>query len=165
MRSVVMQVNVPEEITTFAKTTFLSFLVLLNLEANQLGYLLILIFIDTFFGLLKSARLKDEISFGRFIWGMLSKLGILLIPLLLASFALFFGINLFFLVQGFIYLIAANDLVSIITNIACIRSAKRYKNIDFIERGIHMLTDYFSTFVDYIVSKVQKVMNALKKDE
>lgn len=164
MRTKEMQVELPEEITTFFKTYILYFLVILNIDPSQMGYLLGMIFLDTISGIIKSIRLKDPLSFSKFIWGMLSKLGILIIPFVIAAFAMLFKVDLFYLVQAFIYIIAVNDLISFITNIASIRSGKRYKNVDFVEKGIHYLMETFEKNANKVIDKIKKINEALNQD-
>jgi len=157
--------SLPEDLTTFAKTSILSLLVLLNIEISQMGYLLILILVDSVTGMARAIKLKEGLSFQIFVWGIISKIGILIIPLLIASFALIFKIDLIYLVQAFIYIIATNDLISVITNIASMRSGKKYKNVDFIENGIHLLMDWFTVAAETVINKVRVVMKALSSHE
>jgi len=136
------------EITTIGKTYILAVLIMLNISVAQMGFLLVLVFIDSFFGIIREIKLKAPLSWERFIWGIISKFAILLIPFLVAWFGLAFKVNLIYLVQAFIYIIAANDVISIITNIASIRAGKRFKNVDFIEKGIHFITGIFTNMIN-----------------
>lgn len=152
-----MSTEIPQDLTTFLKTYLITILVMLNLEPSHLGYLLISVFVDSFFGVIKSVRLGKSFEKEKFWWGITKKLSILFIPFLLAVFGYFFAINLVFLVAGFIYLIAASDLVSILSNIASIYTMKEYKTVDFIEKGIHGL-------IDWISSTANKVLQAFKNE-
>lgn len=131
-------------VVTFAKTYIIGYLALLNIEANQVGYLLIMVFVDSLFGLLASWRVAEQLSIKRLMFGMTSKLALLIIPFLLAGFGLAFGINLVYLVKGFIYLLATNDLISVIGHCVTLKTGVRYKSIDLIERGISMLTHFLA---------------------
>lgn len=147
-RTMFKEDTVNPEITVAAKAYILFILVALNISVQQIGFLLVLVFIDSFFGVIREIKLKSPLSFEKFIWGIISKFAILLIPFIVAWFGLAFKVNLIYIVQAFIYIIAANDLISIITNIASIRSGERYKNVDFIEKGIHFLTNVFVNLVN-----------------
>jgi len=136
-----------QEITITAKSYVILALMMLNIQVGQLGFLLCLIFVDSFFGVIREVKLKAPLSWERFVWGMVSKFAILLIPFIVAWFGLVFQVDLLYVVQAFIYVIAANDLISVITNIASIRSGVRYKNVDFIEKGIHYLTSFFVNLI------------------
>jgi hypothetical protein len=139
------------DLTAIGKTGIVFILVTLNIPMEQVGFLLGLVFVDSFFGVIREVKLKAKLSWERFIWGITSKLAIMLIPFVIATFGLVFKVQLVYLVQLFIYIIAANDVISVITNISSIRSGVRYKNVDFIEKAIHYLTNIFTNMVNNIL--------------
>jgi hypothetical protein len=139
------------DLTGMAKASIIFILVTLNIPIEQVGFLLGLVFVDSFFGVIREIKLKSPLSWERFIWGITSKLAIMLIPFVIATFGLVFKVQLAYLVQLFIYIIAANDVISVITNISSIRSGVKYKNVDFIEKGIHYLTATFTTMINNIL--------------
>jgi hypothetical protein len=141
------------DLTGMAKASIIFILVTLNIPIEQVGFLLGLVFVDSFFGVIREVKLKSPLSWERFIWGIISKLAIMLIPFVIATFGLVFKVQLAYLVQLFIYIIAANDVISVITNIASIRSGVKYKNVDFIEKGIHYLTSFFINLIKIKISK------------
>lgn len=157
--------TLPEHITAFFKLYVLGILLLLNLEASQIGFLLASVFVDSFFGVIKAIRMGGSFEAKRFIWGICKKLSILFIPFALAAFGLLFKINLVYIVQAFIYLIAVNDMISIISNIASIYSGKSYQTVDFIEKGIHLIINWLTTAGETILKKVNTVIQALGKNE
>lgn len=163
MRTKEMQVEFLEkDLTTFLKTSFLSLFVLLQIPVEQMGFLLCTVFIDSFFGTLKSVRLGRHFTKEKFIWGITKKLSVLVVPFILALFGLIFHINLIYIIKAFIYLIAVNDMISIISNIASIYSGKEYLNDDFIEKGFHVLIGWMVAIGNSIVQKFQIMVNAIK---
>lgn len=157
--------TLPEELTAFFKLSILSILVLLKLEASQVGFLLCTVFIDSFFGVIKAIRLGESLDSGRFVWGISKKIAILFVPFLLAIVGLVFKINFIYLVQAFIYLIAINDVISIVSNIASIYSGKRYETVDFIEQGIKLIIEWLTNAGNTILKKLNTVITALGKNE
>ena len=139
------------DLTAIGKTGIIFIFVTLNIPIEQVGFLLGLVFVDSFFGVIREVKLKSPLSWEKFIWGITSKLAIMLIPFVIATFGLVFKVQLVYLVQLFIYIIAANDVISVITNISSIRSGVRYKNVDFIEKAIHYLTNIFTNMVNNIL--------------
>jgi phage-related holin len=137
------------------KVMLFSMFTMLNIPPEQVGYLLTIIFGDSFFGVIKAARLGFDITFKKYIWGVSSKLIVLLIPLLLAYFALTFEHNLTFLLDAFIYLLAANETLGIITKIGSIKSGKDIKDADFIQIGISKIQDYFTKFMETLTDKIK----------
>lgn len=165
MKAKQMTNELPQELTLFIKSYLISFLLLLNLEPTQMSYLLGAVFVDTLFGLLKSIKLKDQITWDRFIWGMIKKFSILLIPFMIALMGLVFRFDFIYVVQAFIYIIAVNDSISVLVNIASIYTGKRYENVDFIEKAIHFLIDWLTTLANGILSKAEKILQAIKSDK
>jgi hypothetical protein len=145
-----------QSLTTVIKTSFIYLFLILNIELGQVGYLLILIFVDSLFGVARALKLNEGLSFQVFIWGIGAKIGILLIPFLVAGFGLVFKIELIWLVKAFIYIIAVNDLVSIFASIISIKTKVRHKSVDFIEKGIHALMTFFSRLASRMVDTVNK---------
>lgn len=131
-------------------------LTFLNITPEVAGYLLTVIFIDSFLGVLKSLKMGKKFSFNRLTLGMLSKFSLLLIPFLIAFFGLAFGHNLVYVVDAFIYIIAANETVAIISKIGTLRTGKEYKNEDFIAIAIDILRLF-------IMDKIEAIKNALLK--
>lgn len=158
-----MSIELPEWFTFFIKAYILYLLVLLKIEVSQVSYLLATVFVDSFFGVIKSWRMGISFDKGKFVWGILKKLSILFIPFLLATFGLIFNLNLVFLVHGFIYIIAVNDTISIVSNIATIYSGKEYKTVDLIEKGIHALIDFLTMIGLSVVSRIQKMKLVIKR--
>lgn len=176
MERIMRTETLPEQLTAFFKLYILAILVLLKLEASQIGWLLVAVLVDSFFGVLKSVRLGDSFQYSRFVWGMTKKFSILFIPFLLASVGLFFHINMVYVVQAFIYLIVVNDSISILANIGSIYSAKDYKTVDFIEIGIKTLIEVLTKVGNGIIKWLQKsgdsitrrihiIIDALSKNE
>lgn len=125
------------------KALFFGLLAAVEIPAEHAGYLLAAIFIDSVFGMLKALKLKQCLDFKKFIWGITSKISLLFIPFIIASFGFVFGHDLAFLVSSFIYIIAANETVSIFSKITTLRTGKDYKNEDFVTKAIEAMRDFF----------------------
>ena len=142
--------------TLAIKALIFSALQFLNITPEVAGYLLTVIFFDSFMGVLKSLKMGVRFSFNRLTLGMLSKFSLLLIPFLIAFFGLAFGHNLVYIVDAFIYIIAANETVAIISKIGTLRTGKEYKNEDFIAIAIDLLRVF-------IIKQIETLKNALLK--
>jgi hypothetical protein len=73
--------------------------------------------------------------------------------------------DLIFLVHGFIYIIAGNESISILTNIASISSGRKYENVDIIDKGINLLINWLTTLANGALSKLEKILQAIKSDK
>ena len=142
--------------TLTIKALIFTILQFLNITPEIAGYLLTVIFFDSFLGILKSLKMGGRFSFNRLTLGMLSKFSLLLIPFLIAFFGLAFGHNLVYIVDAFIYIIAANETVAIISKIGTLRTGKEYKNEDFIAIAIDLLRVF-------IIKQIETLKNALLK--
>ena len=142
--------------TLTIKALIFTILQFLNITPEIAGYLLTVIFFDSFLGILKSLKMGGRFSFNRLTLGMLSKFSLLLIPFLIAFFGLAFGHNLVYIVDAFIYIIAANETVAIISKIGTLRTGKEYKNEDFIAIAIDLLRVF-------ILNQIATLKNALLK--
>ena len=146
-----------EKIETLSiKALIFATLNLLSISPEVAGYLLTVIFFDSIMGVLKSLKIGIRFDFNRFVLGMLSKFSLLLIPFLIAFFGLAFGHNLVYIVDAFIYIIAANETVAIISKIGTLRTGKEYKNEDFIAIAIDILRMF-------IIKKIDALKNAMLK--
>jgi hypothetical protein len=137
------------------KVMIFSMFTMLNIPPEQVGYLLTIIFGDSFLGVIKAARLGFEITFKKYIWGVSSKLTVLLIPFSLAYFALTFKHDLTFILDAFIYLLATNETLGIVTKIGSIKSGKDIKDADFIQIGISKIQDFFTKILENITEKIK----------
>lgn len=143
--------------TLAIKAIIFSTLQFLNITPEVAGYLLTVIFLDSFMGVLKAVKLGVPFSFQVLIIGMLSKFSLLFIPFLIAFFGLAFGHNLVYVVDAFIYIIAANETVAILSKIGTLRTGQEYKNEDFIAIAIDVLRLF-------IVKKMEALKNTLLKN-
>ena len=145
-----------EGLTTIAKTGLIAFLLALQIQTSQIGYLLILIFIDSFFGILRAVKLKEVFTFYKLYWGITVKLCILIIPFLTAGAALVFKINLIYIVNIFIIIIAVQDFVSIIASIISMKAGYRVKSVDFIEKAMRVLMDFLTELIKSKIDQIKR---------
>lgn len=107
-------------------------------------------------------KLKEVFSTFKFFWGVSSKFAILIIPFLVAGFGLVFDFNLNYVVQLFIFGIAANDMVSILANIISIRRGVYIKSEDYIT---NILEGVRKIFTKILKSQIEKVNNKLDEND
>ena len=131
----------------------------LNISTEQIGYLLGAIFVDSIFGVATSAKFGREIKFKIFYMGILGKISILFIPFMLALFGVAFKHDLNFIVDAFIYIIAANETLAFFAKIGSLRTGTEYKTKDFVAKAIQMLSAYFQKKMESIIN----VFNDQKK--
>lgn len=142
-----MNKDLDQGITFLIKADLILILMALNIEIEQVGYLLVLMFFDSLFGALRAVALKEGFSLFLLAWRVLVKLCVLIIPFLVAGFGVVFDINLTYIVQVFIFTIASNDLVSIFANIMSVRTGNHIKSVDYIEKFLESIKGVFTGLV------------------
>jgi hypothetical protein len=150
-----------ENLSLWLKTGLMTFLVALQIEIQQIGYLLVLVFFDSFFGSMRAIKLKEGFSIVKLWWGILSKLSLLFIPFLLAGFGLVFKINLIWTVEFFIIGIAINDLISIMASMVSMRRGRLVKSQDYIDK---MITALMGFFTDFLKTKIDQFKGPEKNE-
>lgn len=110
-----------------------------NEEIEMTKLLFILMIIDTIFGVLKSIRLKYKINHKRLIWGVISKFGFLVVPLLVAKIGFTMEMDFKLGVDFVLWLLVANEFLSIVANIQSIRLNKLTQNLDLISIGFDLV--------------------------
>ena len=143
-----------QDLTILIKGFVFGLLLILNIQPEFMGLLLMFVFVDSIFGVLKSIRIGRAVSYKILTWGIISKISVLFVPLLIAYMALTFKINLVWIVEAFIYIIAANELVSILGNIATIKTGKEYENSDFVAALINSIRVFFMKSIKGLIKKI-----------
>lgn len=126
-------------------------LALLQISADQVGYLLIAVFVDSFFGVLVSFKFQRPVRFKTFWIGITGKLSILVIPFMIAGFGMAFKHNLTYIVDMFIYGIAANETLAILAKIGSLGTSKEFKSYDMISKMIEALSRFFQNKIEKII--------------
>ena len=112
---------------------------------------------DTVFGLAKSISLYgwESINRNKFWVGILTKLGILFIPISIALSGSLLGFDLKPLVTLSMYTLIANDAISCYTNILSIKKKKDYENKDLIEMLINFLRGLIYSSIKNMMQKIK----------
>ena len=106
--------------------------ILVGLSGESFAILGVLMAIDTIFGIIKVGTIYGwrHISSYRMSSGILSKLTIILVPLLIAWAGKGAGMDLGFLAQSSLSLLCLAQLYSILGNVYSIRTGKEYVEFD-----------------------------------
>lgn len=133
------------------KTAIYSAFIFLNIDTDIVKVLMILMFLDTVFGIGKSHVMGRYFSFKRLFEGIISKSGILLLPLVVALVGKGLGYDFKFLPELIIKLLVTAEGLSILTSFYTIRTKKEPKDVDFISLIIISirkgLMKVFGTFI------------------
>ena len=90
--------------------------------------------IDSILGIIKALRLDEKVSIKILVWGIITKLLLLVIPMTVALIAKGLSFDLTQFVVIIIDIIVVSEGISIITNIISIKTKQQLENTDFITK-------------------------------
>lgn len=121
-----------QEVITTIKAFIYGFFLYLGIDMDVVQVLFILMIVDTILGATKALRLGGQFSFKRLMWGMVTKLAILFIPMLLAIIAKGLSLDFRWFVIAVLDLLIVAEGFSCFSNILSIKTKKNIENVDFI---------------------------------
>lgn len=118
--------------------------IFLGMKTDVVKILFILMTIDSLLGIAKALRLGNKFSFKVLLWGMITKLSILIIPFILALMAKALSFDFNYFVIAVMNIIVVSEGISCVTNIISIKTKKQIENADYItqllqaiKKGLH----------------------------
>ncbi|MCL1666384.1 phage holin family protein [Elizabethkingia ursingii] len=142
-------------IFSFSKYALYGLFAYLNIEAEVITILSVLMIIDTFCGITKSLRLGNKFNISVMAWGFTTKFLILIIPLVVALMGKPLHKDFTWAVDVTIRVLIVNEGLSILANIASVYSQKNIQNVDLISRLIAWIRSLF-------ISMAEKFMQNIK---
>src|SRR5690606_18984490 len=79
--------NQSQEVITAFKVMIYLFFAYIGIDGGVVEVLFILMCIDTLLGIIKAISLGNQFSFKKLLWGIITKLSILIIPMIIALVA------------------------------------------------------------------------------
>lgn len=146
--------GVREGIVSELKYLLYAMFVYLEIDMNAFKVLIVFMAVDTVSGILKTIKLDyKEFSFKRLMWGFVSKIGILIIPLVVAL--LFKGVgghsDMLIGVTIIIKILIVSEFISTISNIYTVKTGIIVKDVDVftmifkgLRRGAFKLLDKYT---------------------
>ena len=135
----------------------------LDIPVEIFNILVSFILFDTFFGVLKSLRLKKKVSFKILIWGFCLKISILLIPLVIALLAKGLQLDFLVLITVTIKILILSEFYSCIGNIYAIKNKKELNKFDVISVLLMSFRAMTKNYLQKALVKIEK-SNDCEKD-
>jgi len=135
----------------------------LDIPVEIFNILVSFILFDTFFGVLKSLRLKKKVSFKILIWGFCLKISILLIPLVIALLAKGLQLDFLVLITVTIKILILSEFYSCIGNIYAIKNKKELNKFDVISVLLMSFRAMTKNYLQKALIKIEK-SNDCEKD-
>ncbi len=123
----------------------------LDIDIDAFKILFWFMLIDTIAGTLKALKMNyKEFSFKKLLWGLISKMGILIIPLIVALLFKAIGKDMLFGVELVVKILTVSEFISVISNIYTVKTGIAVKDIDIFtmlfkflrQSSIGLLTKY-----------------------
>lgn len=136
----------------------------LNINTEVVNILLILMLIDTFFGIGKSYRLKAKITMSRLLEGIMSKTMCLFIPMVVALAAKGLGYDMKALPDAILKVLVVAEAISIVTSFYVIRTGKEPKDVDIVTMLLTSIRKGLMSVVSSFLKKVENPLEAENKE-
>lgn len=148
--------NVGDSYVQFAKVILFAVANFLVVDSQTFEILFYLMVIDTFFGAVKSIYLKLGFTFKKLLWGLLTKIGILIIPVTLALLAKGLSFDFRWFVVLVMHILLISETFSIITNVLSVKQKKEIKNVDFVSILLRAIRTGLMNIIQRLISQIEK---------
>lgn len=128
----------------------------LDINIDTVKILAILMTIDTVLGVIKTIRLGKKFSFKKLIWGMITKVSILIVPMILALTAKALNFDFTWFVNAVLNLLVVAEAFSSITNIISIKENRELENTDFITQLLHKVRDGLGKIINSLFRTISQ---------
>lgn len=116
------------------KSLLYALFVYLGIKTGTVIVLFVLMTLDSFLGIFKALRLGKKFSFKVLGWGMVSKLSVLIIPMILALMGKGLSFDFSYFVVAVLNIIIVSEGISCVTNILSIKTKKQIENADYVTK-------------------------------
>jgi len=138
------------------KAALYSTALFLNINLEIVQILMLLMALDTIFGIAKALRLGDQFNFGILFWGFSTKLLILIIPMVLALVGKGLGYDFTPLVDGVMKVLVLAEGFSIFTSMYVIKTKEKVKNVDVVSMLLSSIRKGFMSTINVLLKKIEK---------
>lgn len=142
------------EVVATMKTFMYGIFIFLDIDVNIVKILAILMSVDTVLGIFKSIRLKRKISFKKLVWGMITKVSVLIVPMILALVAKTLSFDFTWFVNAVLNILVLAEAFSSISNIISIKEGKEVQNQDFITKLLNTVRAGLSKIINNLFNTI-----------
>lgn len=157
--------NQSQEAITAIKIIVYSLFVYLGIDGDVVQVLFILMLVDTILGATKAVMLGKLFSFKKLLWGMVTKLSVLIIPMVIALVAKGLSFNFKWFVLATLNILIVAEGFSAISNILSIKSKRNIENVDFISMLLKSIRNGLSSIVYRLLDGIEAGIDPDKKEE
>ena len=128
----------------------------LDIPIEIFTILITFIGLDTFLGALSSVRMGNQFRFKLLLWGFCLKIGILILPLIVALLAKGLEYDFKFLVVLTIKILTVAEFYSCAGNIYTIKNKKRVNKMDVVSMMLISFRKFAKKFIQTNLEKIEK---------
>lgn len=152
-----------QEAITAIKIAVYSFFAYLGIDANVVEVLFILMVVDTILGSVKAIQLGNKFTFKKLMWGIVTKLSVLIIPMVIALVAKGLSFDFKWFVLAILNILIVAEGFSAISNILSIKTKKNVENVDFISMLLKSVRKGLANLVNKLLTGIE--MGDTKEDK
>ena len=153
-----------QEVVTAIKIAIYSFFAYLGIDGSVVEILFILMCVDTLLGAIKAVSLGIKFSFKKLLWGIVTKLSVLIIPMVIALVAKGLSFDFKWFVLAILNILIVAEGFSAISNILSIRSKKNVENVDFISMLLKAIRTGLSNIVKKFLANIESGLGENKEE-
>lgn len=147
--------NIISRYTDQLKVMVYTIFVFLHIDTDVVNILMVLMLLDTIFGIWKSLVLGEVFKFSVLLFGIITKVLVLLIPMTLALVGKGLGYNFKPLVDIVMRVLVVAEGISIFSSFYMIRTKKRIENIDVVTKLLLAVRNSLLKFMAYFIGKIE----------
>lgn len=131
----------------------------LEMDTNVVQILAYLMLADTILGVIKAGRLGEKISVKKLLWGMITKVSVLIVPMVLALVAKALSFDFKWFVNAVLDILVVAEGLSAITNIIAIKEKKEVENSDIITRLLVAVRKGMQNIISRLLASIEGGQN------
>jgi len=136
------------------KTLIYGAFIALEIDVNVVMVLAYLMLADTIVGLIKAGRLEQTISFKKLIWGMITKVSVLIVPMVLALVAKGLSFDFKWFVNAVLDILVVAEGFSVISNVIAIKEKKEVENSDIITKLLNAVRNGMARIINGLMNTI-----------
>lgn len=148
--------DTPDGLIASVKTAVYAVFVYLEIDMNVTGILFALMMLDTLLGVIKVFTLGQKFTFKKLMWGIVTKISVLSIPLTVALMAKGVDLDLRQFVLVVMDVLIVSEGFSAITNMLSIKTKKDIQNADYITVLLSKIRDLFRVIIETLIGDIKK---------
>ena len=144
------------------KAAIYGLFIFLGIPMDLVHTLSILMGVDTTLGIAKALKLGEKVSFKILLWGMITKVAVLIIPMVLALIAKGLGFDFIWFIMTVMNVLIVSEGFSCITNILSIKTGQKIENTDYVTGLLKAIRKGLAGIIKRLLDKIESGQNEVQ---